>query len=243
MFGPKHTFNSVIVDLVEGLEAGKTIPRPEKSSGSGVLWVEVMIGIGGALARHRRRATILIFVGLAAWTVSIAILLLPIVAHSLGREFGTEFGWGLAALLLMTIATASLGIHSGLKSRERSIELNAFMQILKMADPDTARQLMRRVAPRLRAIASVRSIHGRAIALFEGADSAGRMRRVLEDAPSCRRQRRWIVRKVRLRGLDAPYESTDRPKGQQQACIGHRRLAEEDDRGSLGKTFAAENRA
>ena len=153
MFGPKHTFRSVIVDLVDGLEAGTTIPRPDRSPGHGIISIEV---IGDVLARHRRRATILICVGIAAWTVSVVIALLPIVTHLLGRELGTEFGWGLASLLLASIAAASMGFYSGLTMRERSIELNTFIQILKMADPDMARRLIQQVAPKLPEIASVR---------------------------------------------------------------------------------------
>ena len=148
MFGPRHTIESVTKELVDGLEAGTVILRPEEPTEADVERFESMMKT--SLARYRRRAVAVLTLSSLAAIASIAIALVPILLRSesqskLGEPY-TE--WAVA--LSFSIVGALFGFVFGFRMRERSIELKTYIRVLKMADSGTARRLVLRVGPKLR---------------------------------------------------------------------------------------------
>ena len=138
MFGPRHTIESVTQEVVDGLEEGTIILRPEEPTDADVEDFESMMKT--TLARYRRREVALLTASIFGAAVSILIALVQI-----GEPHAR---W--AIMLVPCIGGALMGFVLGYKTRERSIELKTYIRVLKMADPSTARRLVLRVAPQLR---------------------------------------------------------------------------------------------
>ena len=138
MFGPRHTIESVTQEVVDGLEEGTIILRPEEPTDADVEDFESMMKT--TLARYRRREVALLTASILGAAVSILIALVQI-----GEPHAR---W--AIMLVPCIGGALMGFVFGYKTRERSIELKTYIRVLKMAGPSTARRLVLRVAPQLR---------------------------------------------------------------------------------------------
>lgn len=146
MFGPRHTIESVVERLGDGLDRGTIVLRPEESSEADVEAIES--AMRASLAAYRRRSTVLLLAGALAAASGIVLALLPGVPGLEGG--GPGDGVGRAIFLLALLAGGVVGFYQGLKTRERSVELKTYLGILRMADSIATKRLVLRAAPGLR---------------------------------------------------------------------------------------------
>ena len=146
MLGPKHTLDSVAKTLVNGLEEGTIALYPEEPTEADVENFESMAK--ASLARYRRME-----IGLWVFTallVAMAVLLPVILLPKDQSVAGFPYSGRTEVAILGFFAGVVIGTLFARKAHKRSVELKTFIQILKIADISTAKQLVLWEGPRFR---------------------------------------------------------------------------------------------
>jgi hypothetical protein len=146
MFGPKHTFESVAKDLVDGLERGTIVLHPAEPTEADIKNFESMVK--ARLTSYRR-------IAIGLWVVTALLVttavLLPVILLPKDQSLaGFPYGGPVEFAILGFFAGMVTGHLFALRAHKRSVELMTFIQILKMADATTARRLVLWEGARLR---------------------------------------------------------------------------------------------
>jgi len=147
MFRQIHTIESVSKELVDGLEEGTIVLRPEDSIAIDIENFESEMRV--ILARHRRRIILMLCLIIPVTLVS-ALIGLALVLHPEGqaKPDGSPTRW--AVMVLGGVVGAVMGFMFSYKLRASTAELETYLRVLELADESTARRLVLRVGPKLR---------------------------------------------------------------------------------------------
>lgn len=147
MFGPRHSIESVSKELVDGLDEGTVVLRPEDSIAIDIENFKSMMRV--ILARQRRWFILTLCLGipvaLASALIALAFVLDP---ESQAKPDGSPARWAL--MVLGCIVGAVIEFVFSYKFRVRTAELKTYLRVLELADESTARRLVHRVRPKFR---------------------------------------------------------------------------------------------
>jgi hypothetical protein len=139
LYGPKHTVESVVKELIEGLDEGTIVAREEELPHISKL--EATEKIDGDLFRYRKKERF--FLGAA-----VVAVLLHIVGYGLLLFATSANGFAYALLLISPLVLVSSSFSYS-RTREKMSELRTYSRVLRMADDAAAEQLGAKVMMRL----------------------------------------------------------------------------------------------
>ena len=149
MFGPRRTFESVAKDLATGLENGTILLHSPEPTAADVRNFESMLKAKLARYRHIQIGLVIFVPLLVTATVLLSAILLPKELLPALLYGGDRAGivYFFAGMLTGTL----IGSLSAFTAHKRSVELKTFIEILRMADPATAKRLVLLEGHKLRA--------------------------------------------------------------------------------------------